>query len=195
MAAGVPDHSGIQSTQTFCLAAHMTKIRVFLTAFGLAAEADPQSPTGLVLHGCPFADPADPDPVAFAIRRGTVERVVDRTGAGHEGVDAPPTGHHPGPPESAGLSVIPSGEPAEDVSQQRADDGEGAAHTSGRTGGVDDQRGGVTARRDDARGNRFHRPRLPAADGPWHCFEVLDGILTECLVINVRRRFTRRRSS
>lgn len=80
--ADVPDHSSIRATREFSLAAHMTKIRVFLTAFGLAAEADPRNPTGLVLRGCPFADPQDPDPIAFAIRRGMVERVVERTAGG-----------------------------------------------------------------------------------------------------------------
>lgn len=82
VAAQVPDHTGATASPGFSLAAHMTKIRVFLTAFGLAAEAHPRVPTGLVLRGCPYADPEDPDPVALAIRRGMVERVVERTADG-----------------------------------------------------------------------------------------------------------------
>lgn len=77
--AHVPDHDAVEVSPDFDLAAHMTKIRVFLTAFGLAAEPHPQIPTALVLRDCPFADPAAPDPVAFAIRQGMVARVVERT--------------------------------------------------------------------------------------------------------------------
>lgn len=58
----------------------MTKIRVFLTAFGFSAEPHPTNPTALILRACPFVDPNDTDPVAMAIQQGMLYRVIERTG-------------------------------------------------------------------------------------------------------------------
>ena len=78
--AKVPDHLGRPVTDQFSLAEHMTKIRVFLTAFGFCAESHPTNPTALVLRACPFTDPNDTDPVAMAIQRSMLYRVIERTG-------------------------------------------------------------------------------------------------------------------
>ncbi|GAE76226.1 hypothetical protein JCM18918_2000 [Cutibacterium acnes JCM 18918] len=63
--ANVPDHTEHSPSDKFSLADHMTKIRVFLTAFGFSAEPHPTNPTALILRACPFVDPNDTDPVAM----------------------------------------------------------------------------------------------------------------------------------
>ena len=60
----------------------MDKIRLFLTAMGFAAAAHPEEATSLVLGACPYTDPDDPDPLALELRRGVVERILERTSAG-----------------------------------------------------------------------------------------------------------------
>ncbi|SES03336.1 Predicted transcriptional regulator, ArsR family [Propionibacterium cyclohexanicum] len=76
----VPDHtSGAPVPEGFRLSGHMDKIRMFLTAFGFEATADPDNPTSLVLNSCPFTDPQHPDPLALEMRRGMVERVLQLT--------------------------------------------------------------------------------------------------------------------
>lgn len=103
--ARVPDHDVGDISPDFELAAHMAKIRVFLTAFGLAAEPHPELPTALVLRDCPYADPAAPDPVAFAIRQGMVERVVERTARGM----ATPTFRDDDDPWVTTVVLVPTG--------------------------------------------------------------------------------------
>lgn len=78
-AAKVPDHSTLAASPQFSLAAHMTKIRIFLTAFGFSAEPHPSLPTALVLRTCPFVDPGYSDPVALAVQRGMLLRVMECT--------------------------------------------------------------------------------------------------------------------
>lgn len=79
-AAHVPDHTGRDtSAPGFSLVDHMDKIRLFLTANGMAATPDPACDTGLVLHSCPFTSPTSPDPLALELRRGMVEGVLAAT--------------------------------------------------------------------------------------------------------------------
>ncbi|MDO4888283.1 MAG: MarR family transcriptional regulator [Actinomycetaceae bacterium] len=80
----VPDHTRYakQPSPGFLLVNHMDKIRLFLTAMGFAAAPHPHEPTSLVLGACPYTDPDAPDPLALALRRGVVERILDRTAAG-----------------------------------------------------------------------------------------------------------------
>ena len=49
---------------------------------GFAAAAHPEEATSLVLGACPYTDPDDPDPLALELRRGVVERILERTSAG-----------------------------------------------------------------------------------------------------------------
>lgn len=101
----VPDHNAIDFPADFQLANHMTKIRVLLVAFGLAAEAHPEIPTALVLRDSPFAEGDDPDPVAFAIRQGMVERIVERTARG----TATPTFRSGPDPRVCEVILVPTG--------------------------------------------------------------------------------------
>ena len=78
--ANVPDHTEHSPSDKFSLADHMTKIRVFLTAFGFSAEPHPTNPTTLILRASPFVEPNDTDPVAMAIQQGMLYRVIERTG-------------------------------------------------------------------------------------------------------------------
>ncbi|WP_235827164.1 MoaD/ThiS family protein [Actinomyces culturomici] len=79
----VPDHShGRRAPEGFVLANHMGKIRMFLSALGFAAHPSKTHPTALVLTACPFTDPAAPDPLALELRRGLVERALERTASG-----------------------------------------------------------------------------------------------------------------
>jgi predicted transcriptional regulator len=103
--ASVPDHEAIDFPADFKLANHMTKIRVLLIAYGLAAEAHPEIPTALVLRDSPFAEGDDPDPVAFAIRRGMVERIIERTARG----TATPTFRSGPDPRVCEVILVPTG--------------------------------------------------------------------------------------
>ena len=78
----VPDHATSAFRPGFRLVDHMDKIRLFLTAMGFAAAAHPEEATSLVLGACPYTDPDDPDPLALELRRGVVERILERTSAG-----------------------------------------------------------------------------------------------------------------
>lgn len=76
----VPDHArGGRRPVDFVLADHMGKIRMFLSALGFAAKPIRKRPTSLLLTACPFTDPENPDPLALELRRGLVERVLERT--------------------------------------------------------------------------------------------------------------------
>ncbi|MBB6333816.1 MoaD/ThiS family protein [Schaalia hyovaginalis] len=80
---GVPDHThGVRVPEGFILADHMGKIRMFLSALGFAAHPSKRRPCALVLTACPFTDPASPDPLALEVRRGLVERALERTASG-----------------------------------------------------------------------------------------------------------------
>lgn len=87
----VPDHSKHRvPPEGFRLANHMAKIRLFLTHLGLAATPHPARETALVLSACPFTDADAPDPLAFFVRRGIVERVLERTSAGSADIEVLP---------------------------------------------------------------------------------------------------------
>lgn len=79
-ATGVPEHSrGMRIPEGFDLTNHMGKIRMFLSALGFAASPLHGHPTSLVMSACPFTNPEDPDPLALELRRGLVERILERT--------------------------------------------------------------------------------------------------------------------
>ena len=73
----------------------MDKIRLFLTANGMAATPDPQCDTGLVLRACPFTSRTSPDPLALELRRGMVEGVLSATAGPSVDVDYLPDPLHP----------------------------------------------------------------------------------------------------
>ena len=54
---------------------HFMKISRAVPTAGLLAVS-------LVLGACPYTDPDDPDPLALELRRGVVERILERTSAG-----------------------------------------------------------------------------------------------------------------
>jgi hypothetical protein len=137
-AAKVPDHNAIDFPADFELANHMTKIRVLLVAYGLAAEPHPDLPTALVLHDSPFAEGDDPDPVAFAIRQGMVERIVERTARG----TATPTFRSGPDPRVCEVILVPTGSVKPRSEPEVARD-------AGRRSppGVDAERGAGAARR------------------------------------------------
>lgn len=94
--AHIPDHTGYSvSAPGFSLADHMDKIRLFLTAHGLAATADPEVDTGLVLHACPFTSAEHPDPLALELRRGMVQGVLERTAGDAVASEYLPDPDHP----------------------------------------------------------------------------------------------------
>ncbi|WP_455158821.1 MarR family transcriptional regulator [Schaalia cardiffensis] len=79
-ATGIPDHSRFtRLPEGFTLSSHMGKIRMFLSALGFAASPLHGHPTSLVMTACPFTHPEDPDPLALELRRGLVERILERT--------------------------------------------------------------------------------------------------------------------
>lgn len=84
----VPDHTRMRRPDDFDLAGHLTKMRLFLTSLGFAAQEHPRRGAGLVLHGCPFgcADGSHPDPLAFDMRNGMLERIIERTAGNFVGV-------------------------------------------------------------------------------------------------------------
>lgn len=95
-AARVPDHTERDTTAPgFSLADHMDKIRLFLTANGMAATPDPECDTGLVLRACPFTSRTSPDPLALELRRGMVEGVLSATAGPSVDVDYLPDPLHP----------------------------------------------------------------------------------------------------
>lgn len=77
----VPDHSklGSASLTEFSLANHMGKIRLLLTALGLGATPSSVSPTAFTLTACPLTEPDNPDRLALNVRRGLVDRILERT--------------------------------------------------------------------------------------------------------------------
>ncbi|MDO4259199.1 MAG: MarR family transcriptional regulator [Actinomycetaceae bacterium] len=82
-AFGVPDHSQHRiASPEFSLPNHMEKIRLFLTALGMAAQPVAAAPTSFLLTACPFTDPDNPDPLALEMRRGLVEGILTLTSAG-----------------------------------------------------------------------------------------------------------------
>lgn len=79
----VPDHSAYKiMPKDFKLRNHLAKIRFFLTQLGFAVTASTEMQTALTVTACPFTDPDDPDPIALQIRRGIIERTLDRTAVG-----------------------------------------------------------------------------------------------------------------
>ena len=83
-ATGIPDHSRFTHLpEGFTLSSHMGKIRMFLSALGFAASPLHGHPTSLVMTACPFTHPEDPDPLALELRRGLVERILERTAVGY----------------------------------------------------------------------------------------------------------------
>ena len=70
----VPDHSHNSNRRpvrdTFSIASHLGKVRLFMNAMGFAS----------VPH--PFTEPGTPDDLALELRRGIVERVFERTATG-----------------------------------------------------------------------------------------------------------------
>lgn len=93
---GVPEHDpALINAPGFHLNDHMTKIRLFFTAFGLGATAHPMIDTGLVLQACPFSDTDPVDPLALEMRQGLVERVLERTAVGAVDVDYLVDGNNP----------------------------------------------------------------------------------------------------
>lgn len=77
----VPDHSRLDSAslEDFSLANHMGKVRLLLTALGLGATPSPVSPTAFTLTACPLTEPDNPDRLALDVRRGLVDRILERT--------------------------------------------------------------------------------------------------------------------
>lgn len=77
---GVPDHAQYgKASPDFRLENHMEKICLFLSALGFQARKAPDHPTAFVLSGCPLSNGECVDPLALNIRRGLVERILDRT--------------------------------------------------------------------------------------------------------------------
>lgn len=66
----------------FDLDAHMNKIRMFFTTFGMGASPHPSVTTAFVLNACPFDDSEVPSSVALTLRRGFVEKAIELTACG-----------------------------------------------------------------------------------------------------------------
>lgn len=94
--AHVPDHSTHSVNRPgFSLANHMGKIRLFLTAMGMAAEPCSDNETSFLVTACPFGDQTNPDPLALEMRRGLVERVLTLTSSGTADIEYLPDPHNP----------------------------------------------------------------------------------------------------
>ena len=82
----VPDHSHNPSRRpvrdTFNVASHLGKVRLFMNAMGFASVPHNTDPMAVVLTACPFTEPGTPDDLALELRRGIVERVFERTATG-----------------------------------------------------------------------------------------------------------------
>lgn len=77
---GVPDHAQYgKASKDFRLENHMEKICLFLSALGFRAMKSPDHPTSFILTGCPLSNGSCVDPLALNIRRGLVERILERT--------------------------------------------------------------------------------------------------------------------
>lgn len=77
---GVPDHAQYgRASKDFCLENHMEKICLFLSALGFQAKKTPEHPTSFTLSGSPLSSDDGVDPLALIVRRGLVERILDRT--------------------------------------------------------------------------------------------------------------------
>ena len=82
----VPDHSHNANRRpvrdTFSIASHLGKVRLFMNAMGFASVPHDTDPMAVVLTACPFTEPGTPDDLALELRRGIVERVFERTATG-----------------------------------------------------------------------------------------------------------------
>ena len=82
----VPDHSHNANRRpmrdTFNVAAHLGKVRLFMNAMGFASVPHDTDPMAVVLTACPFTEPGTPDDLALELRQGIVERVFERTATG-----------------------------------------------------------------------------------------------------------------
>lgn len=82
----VPDHSHNPKRRpvrdTFNVASHLGKVRLFMNAMGFASVPHESDPLAVVLTACPFTEPGAPDDLALELRRGIVERVFERTATG-----------------------------------------------------------------------------------------------------------------
>lgn len=82
----VPDHSHLAARRvvrdSFNIALHMGKVRLFMNAMGFASVPNENDPMAIVLTACPFTEPGAPDDLALELRRGIVERVFERTATG-----------------------------------------------------------------------------------------------------------------
>ena len=82
----VPDHSHNANRRpvrdTFNIASHLGKVRLFMNAMGFASVPHDTDPMAVVLTACPFTEPGTPDDLALELRRGIVERVFERTATG-----------------------------------------------------------------------------------------------------------------
>ena len=82
----VPDHSHNANRRpvrdTFNIASHLGKVRLFMNAMGFASVPHNTDPMAVVLTACPFTEPGTPDDLALELRRGIVERVFERTATG-----------------------------------------------------------------------------------------------------------------
>ena len=82
----VPDHSHNPKRRpvrdTFNIAAHLGKVRLFMNAMGFASIPHETDPMAVVLTACPFTEPGTADDLALELRRGIVERVFERTATG-----------------------------------------------------------------------------------------------------------------
>ena len=82
----VPDHSHNPNRRpvrdTFNIASHLGKVRLFMNAMGFASVPHDTDPMAVVLTACPFTEPGTPDDLALELRRGIVERVFERTATG-----------------------------------------------------------------------------------------------------------------
>ncbi|WP_455149630.1 MoaD/ThiS family protein [Schaalia odontolytica] len=83
----VPDHSHVPNHRpvrdTFNIATHMGKVRLFMNAMGFASIPHDTDRLAVVLTACPFTEPGTPDDLALELRRGIVERVFERTATGY----------------------------------------------------------------------------------------------------------------
>lgn len=85
-AMAVPDHHHAVSRRgvrdSFNIAGHLGKVRLFMNAMGFASVPHESDPLAVVLTACPFTEPGAPDDLALELRRGIVERVFERTATG-----------------------------------------------------------------------------------------------------------------
>lgn len=85
-AMAVPDHAHSVARRsvrdTFNVAGHLGKVRLFMNAMGFASVPHESDPLAVVLTACPFTEPGAPDDLALELRRGIVERVFERTAMG-----------------------------------------------------------------------------------------------------------------